>query len=453
MNSFSKMTSFYLTATQTVSPIVHLRTLTLCGTVIPMFPPTAAEAVLRKTKQSLQNFNQSIMNQRNHSFHMTELFPSITTILLCLLVVLLNVRITQQDELYSEGFYDYANLPGGINDTLNRPNTPFSTDTNRFADAITSTGAYDTASPRFPVYQGASANVSDRYKRYTNYIQSAVEQGISPYGAGDRVREEARLLITNLPNYKEIPNPNKTFDVLAAIKWNPSDFAIQEGETYNVTVEGDATGYASQFWYDGGLRVNSEGYSSYFDAVSNCYVGMGRCRPHLKKKRRLSSANWMSLACAIGQFVRPLVEVQPGREADYRWMPLDESTLQETIFNVGQHVQFRAVYTGQLICFANDAHSQYWNNYGSLKVTVTRVSWPPSNVTEYQEFLLPSCDSARVVYANKGNNTPGPGKIACNPSGGGAGWKLADILNTEGGYGSGAPESIFYDLPESQRNQ
>jgi hypothetical protein len=33
------------------------------------------------------------------------------------------------------------------------------------------------------------------------------------------------------------------------------------------------------------------------------------------------------------QFVRPLVEVEPGRERDYRWMPLDESTLQVRICN------------------------------------------------------------------------------------------------------------------------
>mmetsp|Transcript_81211 Transcript_81211/g.159381 ORF Transcript_81211/g.159381 Transcript_81211/m.159381 type:complete len:380 (-) Transcript_81211:101-1240(-) len=361
------------------------------------------------------------------------------------------VFLAKSDILYLEGFYNHENLPGGNSDPT-RPNTPFSTDTNRFADGFTSTGAYDSASPRFPVYAGASANVSDRYKRYTQYIESAAEQGISPFGAGDRVREEARLRITNEPDYLYLPRPGKTFPVLAAIKWNPSDFAIQEGETYNVTVLGSDTGYSDQFWYDGGLRVNSVGYDSYFDAVSNCYVGMGRCRPHLKKKRRLPSANWMSLACAIGEFVRPLVEVEPGSEETYRWMPLDESTLQETIFDVGRHVTFRAVFTGQLICFANDAHSQYWNNYGQIDVSVTRVSWPPSNQTVYQEALLPSCDSAQVVYVNKGDNTPGPGKVACNPNGGGAGWKLADVLNTKGGYGSGAPEELFFDLPDYIKN-
>ena len=117
----------------------------------------------------------------------------------------------------------------------------------------------------------------------------------------------------------------------------------------NRTVFGSQSGYSDQLWYDGGIRVNSEGYSSYFDSISNCYVGMGRCRPHLKKKRRLPTANWMSLACAIGQFVRPIQEIQPGKESDYRWLPLDESTLIETIFNVGRTMVFRAVYTGQLV--------------------------------------------------------------------------------------------------------
>jgi hypothetical protein len=34
---------------------------------------------------------------------------------------------------------------------------------------------------------------------------------------------------------------------------------------------------------------------------------------------------------------------------------------------------------------------------------------------------LPSCDSAQVVYANKGNNTydKSKGRIKCNPNGGG----------------------------------
>lgn len=341
----------------------------------------------------------------------------------------------------------------GPGDPRKEASTPFSTNTDRGSDGVTSTSAYSTTSPRFPYYEGSVANYSDRYLHYTRYAASAAEQGIAVYGNdGDQVKEAARLNITSKVGYENLPAPSKTFTVYAAIKWNPSDFAIQAGEVYNITVFGNQTGYSDQFWNDGGIRVNADGYTSYFDAVSNCYVGMGRCRSHLKKRRRLQSANWMSLSCAIGEFVRSLTEVQSGKEENYRWLPLDEASLVPTMFNVGRSVLFTAVHTGQLICFANDAHTLYWNNQGSLDVTVTRVSWPPSNHTTYYDELLPACDSAQVVYANHGNNTYSPGKMKCNPKGGGSGWTESKILQNSGTYGSGAPSDLFYDLPAAALN-
>ena len=123
--------------------------------------------------------------------------------------------------------------------------------------------------------------------------------------------------------------------------------------------------------------------------------------------------------------MRNLVEVEPGLERNYRWLPLDESELQPTIFNVGQYVQFRAIYSGTLICFANDAQSLYWNNNGFLQVTVTRLTWPPSNDTYYKERELPACDSASVVYAmlQQINGLAKLDKpVLCNRNGGGSGW-------------------------------
>ena len=168
--------------------------------------------------------------------------------------------------------------------------------------------------------------------------------------------------------------------------------------------------------------MNADGYSSYYDAVSNCYIALGRCRAHLKRKRRLQTANWMSLACAIGQFVRNVNAIQPGNEKITSWIPLDESVLSGTIFGVGHTTVIRADYSGQLICFANDAQTLYWNNEGLLQVTATRVSWPPSNVTYYKPLLVPACDSAYAVYAKLE-----PPK--CNPNGGGTGWTAAEINN------------------------
>lgn len=270
---------------------------------------------------------------------------------------------------------------------------------------------------------------------------SAAEQGIAGYNAGDAEKEDAKVRITSQPGYQYLPKPSKTFPVYAAIKWNPSDFAIQEGETYSITVLGDQNGFSSQLWHDGGIRVNSDGYESFYDAVSNCYVGMARCRTHLKKKRRLPLANWMSLACAVGEFVRALQEIQPGQEANAKWLPLDEATLQTTVFPVGQSTTYRATSSGQLICFANDAHTEYWNNYGFINVTVTRESWPPSNSTYYQPLYKPACDSARVVYESYNPLTGQFDKsVECNPNGGGAGWTEVNINANTARYESGLSE-------------
>lgn len=369
----------------------------------------------------------------------------ISSVLLLIIFVIL-IQYSDSDTLYTEGFYDFEALPGG-GEYLSQPNTPFSTNTRRSADGVSSTSAYSSTSPRFRSYKGASADVEDRYLHYVNYESSAAEQGVAMYGAGDQQKENAKLKIISQPGYEHFPAPSTTFTVYAPIKWNPTDFAIQEGEYYNITVGGNQTGFSDQFWYDGGIRVNAAGYSSYYDAISNCYVGMGRCRPHLKKTRRLKDANWMSLGCGIGEFVRALTEIEPGQESSYRWMPLDESALVPTLFDVGLSITFRAVYSGQLICFANDAHTLYWNNRGNISVTVTRASWPPTLTLTYEDLLLPACDSAQVVYVNHGDNTYTKGKKKCNPNGGGSGWSESAITSTAGTYGSGAPRSVYADLP------
>lgn len=381
-----------------------------------------------------------------HPSQATALQPLLLLSCACLLLLTTFVHHVVALEVFRESFFN-ENLPGSVNDPESfGPNIPFSISIARYSDGSTSSSYFDYTSPHFPIYNASLADVSDRYLRDYYYRLSAESQGICIQGEGDARREEARLKITSQPGYQNLPIPSKTFPVYAAIKWNPSDFAIQEGETYDVKVEGNMEGYGPAFWYDGGLRVNANGYESYFDAISACFVGLGRCRSHLKKKRRLISANWMSLVCAIGRFVRPLVDAEPGLEDKYRWLPLDEAELQETIFNVGKKTQFRATYSGQLICFANDAQTLYWNNAGYLNVTVSRAqaSWPPKPTTYYTDLYLPACDAAQVVYKNKGiNDNNDPKKVKCNPNGGGAGWKMSDILANTARYGTGAPESYL----------
>jgi len=342
-------------------------------------------------------------------------------------------------EIYQEGFLN----------SLLPDNLPYSTDTNRYSDGKSSGAAYESTSPHFPTYIGATANVSDRWINDRRYKDSAIEQGIGIKGDPDPVKEDAKYRIISKPGYENLPAPTSTFKVYAAIKWNPSFFAIQEGETYNITVFGDQSGYSKQFWQDGGIRVNAEGYESSYDPVSNCYIALGRCRSHLKQKRRLLTAPWMSLSCAIGSFVRPLGEIKPGQESIASYLPMDEAVLQETIFYVGKSLQFKSKFDGQLMCFANDGQNLYWNNKGLLEVTVTRASWPPTPDLYYRQLYLPSCDSAFVVYQNKGNNDPATAKVECNPTGGGSGWDPSDITNTVTQYGSDIPNSILNKDPNS----
>jgi hypothetical protein len=291
-----------------------------------------------------------------------------------------------------------------------------------------------------------------------------LEQGVAMRGAGDAKVEDARFALFQRygeEGVRNLPKPSLSFLVYAAIKWNPSHFAIQEGETYSIQVLGSDTGFSNQFWQDGGIRINAEGYSSHFDAISNCYVALGRCRPHLKKKRRLPTENWMTLACGIGDFVRPVSDIKDGTEALVPFIPLSESDVQQTLFVVGRSLTFRATASGMLICFANDAQTLYWNNLGFLNVTVTRESWPPSNQTVYQQMYLPSCDSAYAVYTRVYNdisvnappNTPAnwvtnPRPLVCNPNGGGSGWKESNINSKTARYSSGAPDYLFADRPQ-----
>mmetsp|Transcript_32525 Transcript_32525/g.31000 ORF Transcript_32525/g.31000 Transcript_32525/m.31000 type:complete len:366 (-) Transcript_32525:187-1284(-) len=354
-----------------------------------------------------------------------------------LFIICVLIRLTNCDNLYLDGFGNPMGLPGGPKDPRGIETLPFSIDTNRLSDGVSSTDPHSNDSPVFPVYDGSVVLSTDRYQLYVDYMANAALQGIAGYGAGDAEKEDAKVLIISQAGYTQFPAPVKNFNVDAKLKWNPSGFAIQEGEHYTISVN------ASQLWMDGLIEVNANGYDSFFDAVSGCFMALGSCRSYLKKKKRFDS-NWMSLICGIGQFIRPLGPIQKGNESMTYFLPLDESFVQSTLFDVGLFVEFLAPYTGELICFANDAQNLYWNNNGQLNVTATRISWPPSNTTYYQALYLPACDSATAVYAN-GNTNGENATLKCNPNGGGSGWTEAATSNqTVYRYASSAPENLPY---------
>jgi hypothetical protein len=312
------------------------------------------------------------------------------------------------NEIFLDGFYNTIDTDAVTESRgVYVERTPLRTDTNRYADGLTSASAYSSTSPSFPEYNGAIANTSTRYLRYVKYKESADLQGISLYGEGDSRKEDARFRIISQPGYESLPAPNATFTVYAAIKWNPSDYAIMAGEDYEIEVKGD------QSWQDGGMKVGPQGYDSYYDPVSVCYVAMGRCRAHLRKQRRVTSRNpnpprWMSLACAIAEFVRPLSEIIPGQENAARYLPIDESRAQGTILTVGRKLRFTAVDTGSLICFANDAHSAYWNNIGQLEVRYDTIRAPEPPSPPAPSFNVPPCYETDLIFFYDCPHSPPP---------------------------------------------
>lgn len=276
------------------------------------------------------------------------------------------------DNVY-ETHYTQSGLADVRRDSATMPNTPFSVDANRRSDGISSISPLTSTSPSFPEHKGSvSSQPAFRELLALAKSKDEISQGVANSGDGQYVSEvRARRTF-------EGPSPSKRFNVSASLRWNPSAFAISRGESYEIKVKD------SLFWYDGFIKTNAQGYEAHYDALSQCWVAVGLCRPYLKGQRaRLSSARWFELVCAIGEYVWKLQEAEKG----VRYLPLREDLVSQTLFAVGNFVQFTANHTGELICFANDADSLYWNNRGLIEVTVRRTSWPPTPVTDYGLLL------------------------------------------------------------------
>mmetsp|Transcript_11849 Transcript_11849/g.15494 ORF Transcript_11849/g.15494 Transcript_11849/m.15494 type:complete len:276 (-) Transcript_11849:2-829(-) len=263
------------------------------------------------------------------------------TSLLYLLAVILNGSKSthvQEDEYLNEI------LPGHDEDPRGLPNLPFQVDTNRYTDGVSSISVLGSTSPSFPYYNLSLETDDLPFRREAAYKVEAsrAEQGVTYRGAGDFIREEAvedLLVDKNNRTFSEgfCPAPNTTFTVHANKMWNPSHFAIQDGETYLIEVVGE------QYWLDDGIKVDADGYPSFYDAFSRCHVAAGKCRAYLKNARRLADANWMKLICSIGNYVTKLQEVT--NELDH-YMPLNEEDLIATFFEVGKQTEFTAHQTG-----------------------------------------------------------------------------------------------------------
>uniref|UniRef100_A0A7S1XUQ3 Uncharacterized protein n=1 Tax=Phaeomonas parva TaxID=124430 RepID=A0A7S1XUQ3_9STRA len=272
--------------------------------------------------------------------------------------------------------WDDADLPGMVGDARGLPNMPFTVDTNRVADGISSTSPYSVSSPSFPSYFDALSNdLGGRRDHAALLAASREEQGIAEYGAGGSARENAYVDMVARENASADPfgtKPSRTFTVHASQEWNPSSMAIQDGVTYKISVEAGAS------WSDGGIAADTTGYETMYNARKHCFTANDKCYKHLKQRRRFKHAQWFELVCGVADSSWQLYDVAFEKD---RYMPLREDRIVETLFAVGAERTLVAQHTGELICFANDAQGGYFNNFGSVNVTVTREDWPPAAPT------------------------------------------------------------------------
>jgi hypothetical protein len=112
--------------------------------------------------------------------------------------------------------------------------------------------------------------------------------------------------------------------------WNRTGVAIEASATYLFEVRGD------QHWFDFWIETDADGYSRWWLKL-------------VEGLRRVPTANWFAL---IGT--------------------LDGSL--ESAWVIGRGGQYTATASGELVCFANDIDSMYWNNWGALVLTVTRLT-------------------------------------------------------------------------------
>ena len=117
--------------------------------------------------------------------------------------------------------------------------------------------------------------------------------------------------------------------VYARPYWNRTGFAVKAGAVYELSASGT--------WYDASTPSGPDGYLR------------GNFLQELVSGLRRSPRNrWFALMGA-----------------------LDGAS--NTIFLIGSHATYTAPRSGELVCFANDVPGFYWNNTGSVTVTIHRI--------------------------------------------------------------------------------
>ena len=107
--------------------------------------------------------------------------------------------------------------------------------------------------------------------------------------------------------------------------WNETDIEIQNGEEYKFVEEGQ--------WKDLLMKCDADGYTSLYMSLYN---------------------RWK-------------------RSRDNNWFALMGSINQKNDFLIGKTNQKVFNESGKLFCYANDVKGFYWNNFGEISLTITRI--------------------------------------------------------------------------------
>ncbi len=120
-------------------------------------------------------------------------------------------------------------------------------------------------------------------------------------------------------------NESKSFTIYSREFWNETDVEIQSGEEYKFVAEGN--------WKDLSKETDANGYSNWYMSLFDS----------LKRSR------------------------------NNQWFALIGSVNKSGGFLIGKNSQIPFQQNGKLWCYANDVRGFYWNNSGTVLLTVTRI--------------------------------------------------------------------------------
>jgi hypothetical protein len=135
-------------------------------------------------------------------------------------------------------------------------------------------------------------------------------------------------------------------DVPSHREWVDTGVDVEPGDVLELTATG--------FWWDAWIRTSSDGYSA------PLFYKAG------KTPRILDGDKYFRLMGRIGDRSGP-----PSTDTQLSAHGPDAT------FAIGRHVVRTAERSGRLYVFANDRQGYYWNNWGQVRLTITRRTGPP----------------------------------------------------------------------------